>query len=248
MLDEAERAVGTLLREQLPTGTTIRTEPPSDTWYGEHQEGESVGLFLHLVRESQSTGAIQGWSEERDPGGRVVRRTAAERHYELCYLVTAWASGYERELCLLGCVLRAVAHHPVLPMAMLTGTLLEASGPVALAIGQGDAPSAAPEIWSALGLRPRTFLDLVVTAPVAPVAVTEFAGPPVTLDLAVDATTPGNGGPARAATPDPASPSSASPSSATASSVTASSVTARSRRRARITEGAVDGATRGEAG
>ncbi|MEU4191078.1 Pvc16 family protein [Kribbella sp. NPDC026611] len=189
MLDEAERAVGTLLREQLPSGTAIRTEPPSDTWYGEHQEGESIGLFLHLVRESQSAGAVQGWSEDRDESGRVVRRTAAERHYELCYLVTAWATDYERELSLLGCVLRAVAHHPFLPVSMLTGTLVEATGPIALAIGRGDAPSAAPELWSALGLRPRTFLDLVVTAPVAPVAVTELSGPPVTLDLGVDSTT-----------------------------------------------------------
>jgi hypothetical protein len=215
MLDEAERAVGALLREELPVGTAIRTEAPSDTWYGEHQESESVGLFLHLVRESQASGAVQGWSEDRDGSGRVVRRTGAERQYDLCYLVTAWAADYERELGLLGCVLRAVAHRPALPVAMLSGTLVEASGPVRIAVGRGEGPSAPPELWSALGLRPRTFLDLVLTAPVAPIAVTELASPPATIDLGVDST-PGG--------------------------------TAAARRRALITEGPVDGATRGEAG
>ncbi|TWD79398.1 uncharacterized protein DUF4255 [Kribbella amoyensis] len=187
MLDEAEQAVGALLREQLPVGTAIRTEPPSDTWYGDQQESESVGLFLHLVRESQSPGAVQGWSEDRDQSGRVIRRSAAERQYELCYLVTAWAADYERELGLLGCVLRAVAHHPVVPAGLLAGSLVQASGPVKVAIGRPDAASTVPELWSALGLRPRTFLDLVVTAPVAPVAITELAGPPETIDLSVSA-------------------------------------------------------------
>lgn len=188
MLDEAEQAIGTLLRRQLPDGTAIRTEPPSDTWYTEQPDNESVGLFLHLIRESHAESPIQGWSEERDRSGRVVRRTAAERQYELCYLVTAWAADYERELTLLGCVLRAVAHQPVLPVTMLTGTLVEASGQVTIAVGRSDAPSAGPDLWPALGLRPRTFLDLVLTAPVAPVAITEFSAPPDTIDLGVDST------------------------------------------------------------
>ncbi|MET9274186.1 Pvc16 family protein [Kribbella sp. NPDC003557] len=194
MLDEAEQAIGTLLRQQLPAGTTIRTEPPTDTWSTERPETESIGLFLHLIRESDAEGAVQGWSEDRDQSGRVIRRRAAERQYELCYLVTAWAGGYERELTLLGCVLRAVAHHSTVPAAMLTGTLEQVSGPVTVAIGRAEAPSAVPELWSALGLRPRTFLDLVVTAPVAPVAITDIAGPPATIDLSVDsAPLPGRG-------------------------------------------------------
>jgi hypothetical protein len=188
MLDEVERAVGGLLRAQLPAGTAVRSEPPSDTWYGERTDTGTVSLFLHLVRESHSAGGFKGWSEDRDESGRVVRRTAAERQYDLCYLVTAWATGYEWELGLLGCVLRAVAHHPVIPPTLLDGSLCDASGPVTMAIGRTDTPSAAPGIWSTLSVRPRTFLDLVVTAPVAPVVVTELSATPTTIDLGVDAT------------------------------------------------------------
>jgi hypothetical protein len=113
--------------------------------------------------------------------------------------VTSWATDYDGELTLVGWVRRGVAHHPFLPVVMLTGTLAEATGPIALAVGRGEAPSAAPELWSALGLRPRTFLDLVVTAPVAPVAVTELSGPPVSLDLGLDSTTAGTASPRRRA-------------------------------------------------
>jgi hypothetical protein len=226
MLDEAERALSALLREQLPAGTIVRTEPPSDTWYGDLPGGDhpgdpaggTIGLFLHLVRESHAPGAIQGWSEDRDPSGRVIRRSGAERQYDLCYLVTAWADEHERELNLLGCALRAVAHHPVVSRDLLSGTLAQAAGPVTVALAGVDTPSAAPEIWSALGLRPRTFLDLVVTAPVAPVMLTEFAGPPGTIDLSVGSTLPADKVPRSVPRP-----------------------------RSRITEGSRDGATSSEA-
>jgi hypothetical protein len=186
MLDEVERAVGALLAGHLPAGTLVRPEPPCDTWSGE-SVGDAgwVGVFLHLVRESHADGAIRGWSEDRDDTGRVIRRKAAERRYDLCYLVTAWAASYDRELGLLGCVLRAVAHHPAVPDDLLTGSLAEAGGPVTVTVGRPGAPSAAAELWPALGVRPRTFLDLVVTAPVAPIVVTEIAGPPDVVDLGV---------------------------------------------------------------
>ncbi|GAA3553316.1 Pvc16 family protein [Kribbella ginsengisoli] len=195
MLDEVEQAVGALLCEQLPAGTLLRTEPPCDTWSGELAGDDGpgcVGLFLHLVRESHADGAIRGWSEDRDDTGRVIRRTAAERRYDLCYLVTAWAASYERELNLLGGVLRAVAHHPTVPGELLAGTLADAEGPVTITIGRTGTPAAASEIWPALGVRPRTFLDLVVTAPVAPVVITEIAGPPDIIDLGVGSAAVGN--------------------------------------------------------
>jgi hypothetical protein len=181
MLDDLGASLSAVLRDRLPAGTTIRLEPPDESWSGSEA---TIGLFLHQVLANSSDGSAGLWTEDRDATGRVARRTSPERLFDFCYLVTAWGSGADEEFALLGGVLRAVANDGVVSAEHLAGSLAETRSPVTVTVGR---PSAVPEIWSALGLRPRTSLDLVVTAAVAPIAHTELAPPPHAIELDVAA-------------------------------------------------------------
>jgi hypothetical protein len=97
------------------------------------------------------------------------------------------------------------------------------------------------EIWAGLGLRPRSFLDLVVTAPVAPVAQTGLTRPPEILDLTV-ADPAGPAAPARRPDRAGARAGVGSPGAERGEGVT------RRRPVARITEGVPDGQASGQTG
>ncbi|MGC4941094.1 DUF4255 domain-containing protein [Kribbella sp. DT2] len=228
MLDDLGTALSVVLRDRLPGGTVVRLDPPDASWA--EKTTETVGVFLHRVLEAEVTGTVGGWTEDRTPDGRVAQRTSPERRYDFCYLVTAWATDLDRELALLGGVLGSVVNDPLLPVESLPDSLARARGPVMLAIGRPGPHLASPELWTSLGLRPRSFLDLVVTAPVPPVTQTSLPRHPDTIDLGVagsTGTTSPAGEPPRADSRAAARP--------------------RQRPTARITEGARDGQPRGQA-
>ncbi|WBQ06489.1 Pvc16 family protein [Kribbella sp. CA-293567] len=214
MLDEVGAVIGAVLRGRLPAAVDVRQQAPRVAW---QSEGTIVGLFLHRVRESRSQAATGLWTEDRDAEGRVVSRTSPERQYDLHYLVTAWAADPEQELALLGRILRTFANDPVVPASQLIGSLTGASASLTVSVGRDDRP---PELWPALGLLPRTCLELVVTAPIPPVVRTELARPPENIELGVGVTGP----PSRSMPGEQAS----------------------RRPKARITEGEPDGPARGE--
>lgn len=227
MLDEIGAVIGTVLGEHLPAGTDVRRQAPRESW---QDEGSVVGLFLYRVRESSTLTAAGIWAEDRDDTGRVVGRRPPERLYDLCYLITAWATDPDQELELLGRVLRAFANDPVLPPDRLTGSLAHSRGQVTVSVGRDDRP---PELWSGLGLPLRTALDLVVTVPAPPVVRTELARPPETLDLGIA----GHSGAGRP-----------TDSSGRGGSVSSTAERTSSRRpKSHITEGERDGSARGQA-
>ncbi|WP_112242959.1 Pvc16 family protein [Kribbella monticola] len=196
MLDDLGSSLGAVLRDRLPADTMFRFDPPEQSWSGSEA---TIGLFLHRVLANSSDGSAALWTEDRDATGRVSRRTSPERLYDFYYLVTAWGTGADQELALLGGVLSAVANDGLVPVTCLAGSLAETRSPVTVTVG---APTGVPEIWAALGLRPRTCLDLVVTAAVAPIAQTELAPPPDVLELGVDQR-PGSAGLGSAREPHP---------------------------------------------
>ncbi|MEV8374594.1 Pvc16 family protein [Kribbella sp. NPDC056861] len=186
MLDDLGQTLTGVLRGQLPAGVEFRLEPPTEGWRtGEQAPAGALGLFLHRVLENRETGSAGVWTEDRGADGRVVSRAGAERRYDFCFLVTAWASDLAAEFALLGGVLRAVANKPVLGTADLAGSLSRARGTVTLAIGNPALPAASADIWTALGLSPRSSLDLVATAPLPALDDSALARPPELIDLGV---------------------------------------------------------------
>jgi hypothetical protein len=186
MFDEVDIALRSMLRESLSREVVVRFDAPGERWAEECSGTETVGVFLHRVREDLAAGTPAGWADERDPAGRVVRRTWPSRRYELCYLVTAWADDIEREHLLLGAVLSACTRTGVLPAAHLTGSLARAGAPVTLSVAQPGLSAAPMDIWTALGVAARGCLDLVVAASLATGELEPVAAPPVAVELGAD--------------------------------------------------------------
>lgn len=180
MFHEIDAALTAVLRAAI--------EPAPAVWFGvpgqERADEHGVGLFLHAVREDLE-GRTAVWLDERDERGAVVARRPPPRRYRVCYLVTCWSSTVEREHALLGHVLATLVEHEVVPAGHLTGSL-RAAGTVRLDVAQAGLPTAPVELWSAYGIAPRAALDLVVTAPLAPAAITELRRAPEEVALGVD--------------------------------------------------------------
>lgn len=181
MLHEADGALRALLRAGLPGGTAISFAAPDPSMA---QTG-TVDVFLHRIREDGDA-RLGWWSEVRNDANRVVERRPAERSYRLWYLLTAWCADVEAEHALLGAALASLAPHDAVPAEHLTGSLAEVTHPVQLRVAPGDQPGPGPEFWAAMGIRPKAVLDVVLTVPLPPAAITDLAERPATIDLGVD--------------------------------------------------------------
>lgn len=182
MLHEIDTALRELLRTAVPEDVTIRFDPPDKSWRGSGVT--ALDVFLYGVREDM-TGRQTGWTEQRDPRGRVVSRHAPPRRYYVNYLLTAWGDATEDEHRLLGAAMALLAQHEYLPPKFLTGSLGAAEIPVPIAVAHPDFGAASPDLWSALGVPPKASLDLVVCATLVPDLVTNLAPAPRRVELGV---------------------------------------------------------------
>jgi hypothetical protein len=185
MLHEIDRVLRALLTEALPAGVSVDFTAPDAAWAA---RGPVINLFLCRVNENPR--AREGcWTDTRDAHGRVVSRQPPPRQYRVGYVLTAWDADAETEHALLGSALGAFAACDLVPAQLL-------GQPVTIDVGHPDLGSAAPP-WEALGIRPRAYLDVVVTVLAVPAPVAELASAPETVDL-------GMGSPPRPAPARPA--------------------------------------------
>ena len=176
MLADLDRSVAAFLAGLLPAGTVIRFGPPAQSWADGPPESPLLDAFPYDIRETQPP-AIDG-TLTRDVGGRATGWQPPVRRYRVSYLLTAWTDAGplgldEHEL--LGAVLTGCAAAGSIPDDCLHGTLAEAGEPLALACAGRERAFGSALIWPYLGVPARTFLDLVVVAPVVPPAATELA-------------------------------------------------------------------------
>ena len=185
MLHEIDAVLRSLLQP-----AELRFDAPGPSWV----DTGSLGFFLHTVREDLESRQA-AWLDDRNERGRVVARRSPPRRYRFGYLVTAWAADVAAEHALLGTALAALTETDVVPVHHLTPAMRDSGLPVTIAVAHPELPAAAVELWSALGLAPRTALDVVVTAALVSPPDTDLAIAPRAVELGV-ASTP----PARAAT------------------------------------------------
>lgn len=171
-----------VLGATLPKGAGVSFEPPDSAWAAREHTKPAVNAFMYKVREDTSS-RVGSWVDERSTDGYVVGRRAPTRHYQIWYLVTAWAPRVEQEHMLLSAALAALALHDTIPPSQLTGVLADAGASVHLSVANPELQSAPSDIWSALGTPPRAALDLVVAATLVPAAVAELAPAVKQLDL-----------------------------------------------------------------
>lgn len=123
----------------------------------------SVNLFLYEVKENR---------ELRDPvpirervGDRFLERRPPLR-VDCSYLVTAWATTQSKvadEHALLALAFARLSRFPVIPDRFLAGSLVGQPFPPPTMVAQWDTTRNAGEFWSALGVPPRPYFNLVVT-------------------------------------------------------------------------------------
>jgi Pvc16 N-terminal domain len=191
VLRDADRSLASWLSRVLPPGAGLRFEAPDAQWLTRPPEPLFVDVFLHAIREDPR-GRQSGWSELRDANGQVTGRQPAPQYYRLGYLITVWSarpgsaeSVTDQALAeheVLGLLLNACAHQPVLPADCLEGTLAGAGHSVALECAPADSQLAG-SLWSGLGLRPRAHLELILVAPAIAPVLAELAPPAREIEL-----------------------------------------------------------------
>lgn len=185
MLHEVDDVLRALLADALPDGVSVDFATPDASWSA---GGSTVNLFL--VRIGENPAAREGnWREIRDAHGRVTGRQPPPRRYRAGYVLTAWDAEPRVERALLGAALAGLGRCDVVPAELLAGSLADAGQPVAVDVGHPDLTGSAPP-WEALGIRPRAYLDVVVTVVAVPPPVTALAAPPDTVDLGIGAPAP----------------------------------------------------------
>jgi uncharacterized protein DUF4255 len=191
VLRDADRSLASWLGRVLPPGVGLRFEAPDPQWPTQPPETLFADVFLHAIREDRR-GRQSGWSEQRDANGQVTGRQPPPQYYQLSYLITVWSarqgsggSAGDQALAeheVLGQLLTACAHQPVLPADCLEGTLAVAGVSVALECAPADSQLTSA-VWSGLRLSPRAHFELILVAPAIAPVLADLAPPAREIEL-----------------------------------------------------------------
>lgn len=182
VIHDVDRSLARWLGRCLPAGVAVRLSGPRPDWVTTRPDPLLLNAFLYDIRED--TRLLHSEAIPlRDADGHTTARRAPTRRYRLRYLLTAWADDELAEHELLAAVLAGAVSLSAIPADCLVGSLASAGELVPVRCAPaGDEPVGA-QLWTQLGLPPRTTLDLAVTAPLVPEPVTELAPEPSEVDL-----------------------------------------------------------------
>ena len=181
MIDDLDRSIEALLREQLPSSiarqVAISFLAPDSDFPPSSVQPPAINLFLYDLREDRELRSAE-WVTDVEAG----TRTPPPLRLACSFLITAWAATSAADIArdehrLLGEIVRVLARHRTLPEGVLKGVL--ADQPLTLpatSLQAGPLPSVG-EFWQAAG-RPKAALAYTVTIAVQSGAPVE-AGPPV---------------------------------------------------------------------
>ncbi|HEX2224707.1 MAG TPA: DUF4255 domain-containing protein [Thermoanaerobaculia bacterium] len=183
MIDELDRSLENLLRREMPpelvSQVSISFAPPDGTFPPSSVALPAIDLFLYDVRENRDLRDAE-WSLERQSDGTAVRKAPPVR-IACSYLITTWPSSNSTtpardEHRLLGEVMKVLLRHPMLPAAVLEGSLQGQRPPLPASSLQPGPLQGLSELWQALGGKPKVTLSYTVTVGVDP-GLTLEAGP-----------------------------------------------------------------------
>jgi len=175
IIDDLDRSVETLLRQELPAElmqqVTLSFATPDEQFPPTTVSLPAIDLFLYDLRENRDLRSAE-WVVDRPANGGPVTRQPPPARVDCSYLITAWSSESSTtrpldEHRLLGEVMAVLLRYPTLPAWACQGVLQGQAPPLpTIALQSGPLQSMA-EFWQALGGRPRAALSYTVTIGVA---------------------------------------------------------------------------------
>jgi len=126
----------------------------------------AIDLFLYDIRENLELRDTQ-WIIDRQPNGTATKKRAPVR-IDCSYLITAWSSESSMtrtfdEHGLLSDVIKVLLRYPVLPEAVLQGSLKGQEPPLPSSTLQPGRLQSLGEFWQAMGGKPKASLNYTVT-------------------------------------------------------------------------------------
>lgn len=188
MINDLDSTLEQLLKRELPASlvgqVAISFAAPDDKFPPQSVTLPAIDMFLYDVRENRELRSNE-WIVARQSNGAVTQQRAPVR-VDCSYLITAWPSDTspnpaKDEHMLLGEVMMVLLRHPVIPAAVLQGSLKEQEPSLPAVTLQPGRLQSLGEFWQALGGKPKAALNYTVTIGVEPsregdlgVAVTDF--------------------------------------------------------------------------
>jgi hypothetical protein len=170
MIDDLDRTIAALLRRGLPPSLAEQVQisfaAPDNQFPSQAVTPPAIDLFLYDIRENVDLRSNDVYFEPHTNGSAL--KTRAPVRVDFSYLVTAWASQSVQEPAqdehrLLGEVMRVLLRHQSIPAELLQGVLAGQEPPLPASTLQPSRLQSPGEFWQALGGKPRTALNYVVT-------------------------------------------------------------------------------------
>lgn len=174
MLHDLDGTLRLLLTQSLPTDVAtaidIRFDTPDDTFSPENRK-KTLDLFLYDVRENRELRSNEPTIDRQSNGS--LRQARPPVWMDCSYFITAWSSVTPDTVAnkqlvvleeheLLSEVMKILLRYPILPAAILQGSLQDQEPPRTSMLQPSMLQSIA-EFWQALGGKPRAALNYMVT-------------------------------------------------------------------------------------
>jgi len=174
MIDDLDRTVEELLRRELAPALVeqiaISFGAPDSDFPPSSVTLPAIDLFLYDIRENMELRRT-GWVVEHNADGTATKRQVPVR-VDCSYLITAWASESSTtrpldEHRLLSEVMKILIRYPIIPEALLRGSLKGQEPPLPSSTLQPGRLQSVGEFWQSLGGKPKAALNYTVTIGVA---------------------------------------------------------------------------------
>lgn len=171
MIEDLNQTIAVLLKRELPVRLAEQVQisfaTPDHDFPSQSVSPPAVNLFLYDVRENLELRTNDVRMEARSNGIATIRRAPAR--VDFSYLVTAWASQSvpdpaQDEHRLLGEIMRVLLRYKSIPADVLQGELGTQELPLPVTGLQPGRLQSVGEFWQALGGKPKTALNYLVTA------------------------------------------------------------------------------------
>jgi hypothetical protein len=171
MIEDLNQTIAALLKRELPSRLAEQVQisfaTPDSEFPSQSVSPPAVNLFLYDVRENLELRSNDVHVQTRSNGTATIRRAPAR--VDFSYIVTAWASQSvpdpaQDEHRLLGEIMRVLLRYKSIPAEVLQGELGTQELPLPVTGLQPGRLQSIGEFWQALGGKPKTVLNYLVTA------------------------------------------------------------------------------------